>query len=713
MDDSVSSGASSSNAGLPTGKLHTKKKATKKPKKLAPLEDANLSTKGNQMISKVKTIQHKRDLIEAVRKVAPASVSLSPALFHDITGNLKTIAIDDADVRQQLSIVEDGVNNAARRYNDLRVLCDRKASELKSKLDELDTLKLEHDGMDKMKTRDTHEARRIDALKVEIEEVENDILRSQHYRRQLEHMLARLKRNQIKFDAHMNGMEDTYRAVKKEWEECRLMRRGLDSGLARAELVYEECAERVRILRHERNRTLAVRKAELRNAHRLKRWMKERAVVKMALATELRGDLTKEEELLLRTQLKEKEEKTKRLQKANEESQRKVSLMDDAFTKIKQITGMSSLDDMVDKFSAQRTNKKNLEKEVSEVEMRLAEAKKLNIKAEQAFQERKSSGVGESESNRDTTVTVEEKIQAARHEYKITKAGSDRLHAVLVALRQGAHGLLQRVQPYVSLVDAGVFELTSAAVGNEETDTWAETMDALGTAEQVLSKMLEIIGGGDPSPTKIGTGTLDQSSSFDNFGQGFDGESEVATEAPSMTNNVRVRSRRTKRDSEDHDSFQFPSSGAFGFSKDDISLADTDDSSFQSEPTTPGLPHTTTTTPQMLNSATKDDKPGAAAAKSISEDDILNRHAVKRLSTRISAEAARKEKEEARSKKLAEKMVLCVHTGVGININVLFHRELKVKLMRVDWLTWPNSRLSKQLANVCLPITIHLHYLRM
>ena len=75
---------------------------------------------------------------------------------------------------------------------------------------------------------------------------------------------------------------------------------------------------------------------------------------------------------------------------------------------------------------------------------------------------------------------------------QITKAGSDRLHAVLVALRQGAHGLLQRVQPYVSLVDAGVFELTSAAVGNEETDTWAETMDALGTAEQVLSKMSDV-----------------------------------------------------------------------------------------------------------------------------------------------------------------------------------------------------------------------------
>lgn len=146
----------------------------------------------------------------------------------------------------------------------------------------------------------------------------------------------------------------------------------------------------------------------------------------MALATELRGDLTKEEELLLRTQvlyilkntlfilifiyfyllilisiqLKEKEEKTKRLQRANEESQRKVSALDEAFTKIKQITGMRSMEDMLEKFAAQKANKKNLEKEVQEVEARLSEAKKMNARAELAFQERKSSGVGELENNK-------------------------------------------------------------------------------------------------------------------------------------------------------------------------------------------------------------------------------------------------------------------------------------------------------------------------
>ena len=56
-----------------------------------------------------------------------------------------------------------------------------------------------------------------------------------------------------------------------------------------------------------------------------------------------------------------------------------------------------------------------------------------------------------------------------------------------VALRQGAHGLLQRVQPYMNFMDSGamgVFELT-ASRGHDEFDGSAETMDALSTAEQV------------------------------------------------------------------------------------------------------------------------------------------------------------------------------------------------------------------------------------
>ena len=119
MEDIDSSNSSGGGAGLPAGRINNKKRNQKKPKKLAPIEgsflsflslslslflflelkfnfsffflDGQLSSKPNQMISKVKSIHQKRDLIEAVRKVAPASVQLSPSLYHDIAANLKTV----------------------------------------------------------------------------------------------------------------------------------------------------------------------------------------------------------------------------------------------------------------------------------------------------------------------------------------------------------------------------------------------------------------------------------------------------------------------------------------------------------------------------------------------------------------------------------------------------------------------------------------------
>eukprot|EP00604_Paraphysomonas_vestita_P001656 CAMPEP_0174822020 /NCGR_PEP_ID=MMETSP1107-20130205/12587_1 /TAXON_ID=36770 /ORGANISM="Paraphysomonas vestita, Strain GFlagA" /LENGTH=421 /DNA_ID=CAMNT_0016039881 /DNA_START=486 /DNA_END=1748 /DNA_ORIENTATION=+ len=364
----------------------------------------------------------------------------------------------------------------------------------------------------------------------------------------------------------------------------------------------------------------------------------------MALATELRGDLTKEEEVLLRTQLKEKEEKTKKLQRANEESQRKVTAMDDAFMKIKQITGMQSLDDMLEKFTVQRINKKNLEKEVAEVELRLNEAKRMITKTEQAFQERKSSGVGENENNRDPTSNVEAKIQEARNLYKITKAGSDRLHAVLIALQQGAHGLLQRVQPYLSLVDVGVFELTSSSAAGEESELWAETMDALGTAEQVLSKMLEIISGGETSPTKLPAGSV-ESGRYD-FGR--DGDS-IGTEPPSMTTNVRIRSRRIRREAEEFEPYSGAQSSKFNIN-DDSTLDSSD--TYESELTTP-IP-LITPTPQTGN---KDDPHHHhTQIIPIQDDDVINRYSVKKQSTKITLDATKKEKEDSRIKKLSDRM---------------------------------------------------------
>lgn len=143
-----------------------------------------------------------------------------------------------------MTIVENGVNYNIKRYNDLKVSNDRLTRELKARLDELENQKKQFEAIDAMKKAETEEGIRIEMLHKEINDVEDHIRDRTHYARKLDHMLSRLKKNQLKFDAHMVGMEDTMTAIQKDATEVRLMRRALDAGLAKAQLVLDETKQR-------------------------------------------------------------------------------------------------------------------------------------------------------------------------------------------------------------------------------------------------------------------------------------------------------------------------------------------------------------------------------------------------------------------------------------------------------------------------------------
>jgi hypothetical protein len=223
--------------------------------------------------------------------------------------------IDDSDVKQQMNIVENGVNYSVKRYNDLKILNERLVKTLKSRLDELEQQKKSFEELVAMKNATTEEGMRIEKLQKETDDITNSISEKTHYSRKLDHMLQRLKKNQLKFDAHMVGMEDTMRSIQKDCADVVLMRRGLDAGLAKATLVYEETKLSLQASRKDREILLDQRKHEYKNAKALYHWLKERERMKIELGIELRGDLTVEEEKFLKSQIDEKMEKTKSLQK--------------------------------------------------------------------------------------------------------------------------------------------------------------------------------------------------------------------------------------------------------------------------------------------------------------------------------------------------------------------------------------------------------------
>lgn len=309
---------------------------------------------------------------------------------------------------------------------------------------------------------------------------------------------------------------------------------------------------------------------------------------------------------------------------------KKLQQMEEAFTKLKQVTGVKNVEEMHEKFSNQRSNKLQLEMEVKDAEHRLAAAKKANQKQEQIFQELKSSGIESAELNRDNIKRLEELYTEARNDQKAIKADSDRIAAVLLGLHQGSQGLLQRIQPYLHLTEGGVFELTQLG---EETAPWTETVDALTTAEHVLTKMMEAIAGDNAAP---GPGGYDDDDDNDSAHSRDSRSVDTVEEAPNYANNVRIRSKKVIRDVDNEE--EVPTGavavvGAYG-----IPSTEKDDAN---------------------DAAANEERALAAAGDGLHEDAVVvpSRVAVKTLAVRRSQDAKRKEDMAIRRKRIMDRMM--------------------------------------------------------
>jgi myosin heavy subunit len=290
-------------------------------------------------------------------------------------------------------------------------------------------------------------------------------------------------------------MERTLVEATREYDEMRLLVRQMEAGLVYAHKDLDEATRTVESERKERSSVLSQRQADMRNAARLEEWIRKRDELRMKLAVELRGDLSKEEESMLRSQLASKEEQTRHLKQATEESQKLVQRMEEAFATLKQVTGVSELHDMVDKFARQRSSLQQLEREVRDVEERLSVEKAEKETLQRDFQELKASGSSLIEVTREMTDKLQTSIVRARLEFKTAKAKADHASATLSSLQQGTRGLLQRLDPFVDLVDGCIVAVT----GDDATDC----IEALAASEQMMSKMLEIIISADASPSKL------------------------------------------------------------------------------------------------------------------------------------------------------------------------------------------------------------------
>ncbi len=102
--------------------------------------------------------------------------------------------------------------------------------------------------------------------------------------------------------------------------------------------------------RRARERELAERQAEVTAARKMEEWRLQRETIRQEMAAEMRGDLSADQEARLTAALHEKEAANEALKLASKERADRAAALEEAFMAIKQATGVSTVEEMVDKF---------------------------------------------------------------------------------------------------------------------------------------------------------------------------------------------------------------------------------------------------------------------------------------------------------------------------------------------------------------------------
>ena len=478
-------------------------RAATKYARLAPLDHIkNLYAGANAAIpntGKQRRIFQKKDLVEAVRHVSPVKSVLAaqskPQAMRGVTTDGPMADGLDSTTRALIDL-EDGVNHNARRFNDLKELGDRRQAELSRLQDQLAELEVENKALLSIEAKSTPDALRIQALEAEIAGVKDRMEKKLMQKAQYEHMMRRLRKNQVSFDAHIKSMDNALKASKKEFDEVHTLMRQLENSKQEALQGLHKYQTQLAASRKQRAKELAERRQEAANARRMEEWRKQREAKRAEMAAELRGDLTAEQEQEMLRQLQKREGESEQLRQASKERARKAMTLEQAFMQIRQATGVTTLDEMVAKFMGQGANKKALEDEKAEAERRLARIKEQKKAAEDEFAQLKASDLGGTELSRERIAKYEAEISTARAQLKVSKAACERLEGVLVAVRQGAVGLAQRLAPF-DFLDEGPTEKKaiddddSSESNASDAKSSRDTLENLMASERKLVRMLQ------------------------------------------------------------------------------------------------------------------------------------------------------------------------------------------------------------------------------
>lgn len=341
---------------------------------------------------------------------------------------------DMEETGQETRHVEREVERLRKQYDILRNQSVKCRNTLDSLLDSVKDLELDSK---RPHMEDNEHTRRIRALENKLDKAMIKYNEAQSIRKTYEQIVRRLREERVGFDNQLGAIERTMGAKQRDYEELLLLQG--DANHARETALGE--LDRVRAGYQEERMK---REKELRNTHQMVQ-SRRQIIERMKHRDKVRKSLAGQDDFDSKTQSQVNAATAKLLTNEKIDARSKIDIFENAFRKIKEATGVSDVNEVIQKIISQESSTENLISLTRENQSKIEHLNDNKRKLKAKVEEIKYSGVGGGhrrkmvDDHEDQLANSSARLERSRLKY-------ERLCKGLVAMKAGVGHLQEKME---------------------------------------------------------------------------------------------------------------------------------------------------------------------------------------------------------------------------------------------------------------------------
>eukprot|EP00614_Pseudopedinella_elastica_P015357 CAMPEP_0172582806 /NCGR_PEP_ID=MMETSP1068-20121228/2344_1 /TAXON_ID=35684 /ORGANISM="Pseudopedinella elastica, Strain CCMP716" /LENGTH=602 /DNA_ID=CAMNT_0013376351 /DNA_START=41 /DNA_END=1846 /DNA_ORIENTATION=- len=377
-------------------------------------------------------------------------------------------------------------------FDTLRLSANKNKSELQGLKDDVKQIELE---AKRPNQEDSPLTRNIRMLENRLDKAMIKYNEAQSIRKTYEQIVKRLKEERIGFDAQLNALERTMGAKTRDYEELILLSgdanhaRDVAKGeLERVKAAYDQDKRRRETDLRDRHQELALRR---QNQDLMKQRAERAEEIKREEEAKASGSgVGHEGKEALQSAATLNSMTAQRIAQERREHKAKIDIFENAFRKIKDATGVSDVNEVIQKIVSQEGTTENLMLLTRENQAKIVELVSGRDQARARVDELKYAGPGGG-GRRKLVDDLEERFAQATSRLEREKGKQSQILGLLIAIKSGVKHLDEKVGPARQDLGLGVPAAVANAVDGELSDEGVVV--ALEATARVLVRLLQKI----------------------------------------------------------------------------------------------------------------------------------------------------------------------------------------------------------------------------